>query len=299
MRVNYLRLKQAFILFSVASVTMYGCSNGPDPEDVNGGDSLSIDQPGPISIEGEIFSVPSPIQMAMLIKEVGANYNKEILNSPKNSANYSSNFQKALNLGIYGADLGYVTLYDQTQDALAYLQSVKRLGDDLGISGAFEPSLLSRFEQNIGKKDSMLAMVSDAYRASDAYLKNNERNDISGLVLTGGWIESLYFAINVNKLKSTPEIAKRIGEQKTTLESIIKLLRQHSSQPEYAELISSLEDLLTAYEGVTFEYVYQEPVTDPAKKMTTITSKTDVKITPEQVKTIGEKVESIRKQIVG
>jgi hypothetical protein len=301
MRSELLRFRKAVFIFSGAvMLTALGCGPDKEGDDPNGTD---IDTPsvntGPINVEGEIFSIPSPIQMAMLIKQVGANYNKEILNSPKNVTNYTSNFQKALNMGIYGADLGYVTLYDQTQDALGYLQGVKRLGDDLGITGAFDMNLLSRFEQNIGKKDSMLAMVSDAYRASDAYLKNNERNDISGLVLTGGWIESLHFAINVNTMKSTPEIMRRIGEQKSSLESLIRLLKQHESQPEYAELVSSLEDLMTAYDGIEFVYVFKEPTTDPAKKMTTINSSTDVKITQEQVNKIAEKIESIRKQIVG
>lgn len=299
MSLNFLRVKQAILLFSVVSFTAVSCGPGEDDPDGNDIDTPGVVEPPIMNIEGEIFSIPSPIQMATLIKSAGANYNKDILNSPKNFTNYSSNFQKALNLGIYGADLGYVTLYDQTQDAVAYLQSVKRLGDELGISGAFDQKLMTRFEANIGIKDSMLAMVSDAYRASDAYLKNNERNDISGLVLTGGWIESLHFAINVNNMKSTPEVARRIGEQKSSLESIIRLLEQHSSQPEYEELLASLKDLMTAYEGVTFEYVYQEPVTDPGKKMTTITSKTDVKITPEQIKVIGEKIAAIRQQIVG
>jgi hypothetical protein len=295
-----LRFRQAIFLLAAASmITIAGCGPGDDAEDPDGNDTGEVTAPPVMNIEGEIFSIPSPIQTSMLIKQVGANYNKDILNTPKNVTNYSSNFQKALNLGIYGADLGYVTLYDQTQDALGYMQSVKRLGDELGITGAFDMSLMKRFEENIGKKDSMLALVSDAYRASDAYLKNNERNDISGLVLTGGWIESLYFAINVNKMKSTPEVARRIGEQKTSLESIIRLLKQHESQPEYAELLGSLEDLMSAYEGVEFVYVFQEPVTDAASKTTTITSKTDVKITPEQIQKIAEKLESIRKQIVG
>lgn len=302
MRFDLIRFKQVAFLFSAVAITVAGCGpgevTGTDPDEglqdsvAKGGDKI-------MTLEGEIFSIPSPVQTAILIKETGANYNKDILNTPKNASNYSTNFQKALNLGIYGADLGYVTLYDQTQDALAYMQSVKKLGDDLGVSGAFDITLMSRFEKNLGNKDSMLVLVSDAYRASDSYLKNSDRNEVSALVLTGGWLESLYFATNVNKVKSTPEIARRIGEQKSSLESLIRLLGQHRSQPEYEELVTSLEDLMTAFEGVESVYVYQDPITDANKKMTTITSKTEVKITPEQIKNITEKVESIRKQIVG
>src|SRR5690606_32774988 len=146
-----------------------------------------------MEIDGKVFSIPSPIQTASLIKNLGTNYNKEMLNIPSNVTKYSTNFKKALNLGLYGADLGYVTLYEQTQDAISFLTAIKSIGDDLGVSSAFDMELVQRFEKNIGHQDSILALVSDAYKSSDRYLKNSQQNDIGGLILAGGWIESLYF----------------------------------------------------------------------------------------------------------
>ena len=66
-----------------------------------------------------IFSLPSPLQTTLLIKASGANYHADMLNSPDAASGYSISMEKALNLGIYGADLGYVTCYEQTQDALS------------------------------------------------------------------------------------------------------------------------------------------------------------------------------------
>ena len=197
------------------------------------------------------------------------------------------------------ADLGYVTIYDQTQDAIGYLNSAKKLADELGVSGAFDVNTITRFQKNLGQQDSMLVLVGDAYRSSDTYLKNNDRNDVSGLVLAGGWIESLYFATNVYKTKASDEVKRRIAEQKSSLQSLIKLLRQYYAQPEYTEFVDNLEDLSTVFEGVEFKYTYQKPSIDPVNKMTIINSKTEVKITPEQIESISQKIKSIRDQLVG
>lgn len=297
MRLKFITFKGALLLLSVSAALTTGCG----PEDPKNDDIPPIDstQTTILNVNGEIFSIPSPIQTAFLIKNSGASYSKEILNASNKSSQYTTNFSKALNLGIYGADLGYVTIYDQTQDAIGYLNAAKKLADELGVSGAFDANTIDRFTKNLGNKDSMLVLVGVAYRASDAYLKNNDRNDVSGLVLAGGWIESLYFATNVYKTKPNEDVRRRIAEQKTSLQSLIKLLTQYYSQPEYTEFIDNLNDLSTVFDGVEFKYAYEKPTTDAEKKVTTVNSKTEVKISPEQIESITQKIKSIRGQIVG
>ncbi len=298
MRLKSITFRVAFLFLSATALLSAGCGNGEtsDSEELLPVDST---QTTILNVNGEIFSIPSPIQTAFLIKGSGASYSKEILNPSNKSSEYATNFSKALNLGIYGADLGYVTIYDQNQDAIGYLNSAKKLADELGVSGAFDANTIERFAKNLGNKDSMLVLVGVAFRSSDAYLKNNDRSDVSGLVLAGGWLESLYFATNVYKTKANEDIKRRIAEQKTSLQSLIKLLTQFYSQPEYTELIDNLKDLSTVFEGVEFKYTYEKPSTDVEKKITTINSKSSVKITPEQIDSITQKVKSIRSQIVG
>ncbi len=84
-----------------------------------------------LNIGGELFSIPSPLQTAMLIQKTGSAYDKSILNTKENMNQYATDFSKALNLGIYGADLGYVNMYSKTQDAISYLAAVKKLSDDV------------------------------------------------------------------------------------------------------------------------------------------------------------------------
>ena len=224
-----------------------------------------------LTVNGELFSIPSPIQTAILIKQIGSNYNKEMLNQAKNISFYSTRFQKALNLGVYGANLGYVTIYDQTQDAMSYLQAVRKLADELGVTGAFDNTLIDRFEKNMGNKDSILVLVSNAYRASDSYLKNNDKDDVAVLILAGGWIESTYFATEVAKQTKNKEVINRIGEQKNSLENLIKLLSPfYKEKGEFTSLIDNLIELVREYDGIKYTYVYEKPTVDVANKTTTV-----------------------------
>ena len=297
MSIYYSIIKKVAVAVALTSVVLVGCKSkdaGNDADAVSENDSTKS---ALITIGGEIISIPSPIQTAFLINKVGAPYDKGMVNPTSNGTTYSTKFFKALNLGVYGADLGYVTIYDQTQEAVAYLNTVKKLGDDLGVSSAFSPELIKRFQANFGKKDSMLRLVSVAYRQSDNYLKNNMQNDISGLILTGGWVESMYFVSNVYKTKQSADVKRRIGEQKSTVQSIIKLLTPYGDQKECADLVTKLKDLETAFNGVEFKYSFQKPTVDADKQLTTINSTSEVTISDEQIKTITEKIAGIRSMI--
>ena len=297
---KYFNLRNQVFTMAVLAVFAVSCG-GDEPTDDQIEDPIVDADPNNtqlMEIDGKVFSIPSPIQTAMLIKSSGTNYNKDILNEPSKVTNYSTNFKKAINLGIYGADLGYVTMYDQTQDAISFLTAVKSIGDDLGVSSAFDLELVERFEKNIGNQDSLLMLVSDAYKSSDRYLKGNQQNDIGSLILAGGWIESLYFATNAAEMTGNKDIVKRIGEQKTTVYNLIKLLTPYYSKPEFTTLVDNLMELNEVYEQVESTYTYVKPTVDAENKTTTINSTTVVNISDEQLKSITEKVLKMRNEII-
>ena len=298
MTLKYISFRGTF-LFATASILLSVSCTNPGKKDGEDLPPVDSDQNGLVNVEGKVFSIPSPIQTAFLIKSSGSSYNKDLLNAPNKITQYSTNFSKALNVGVYGADLGYVTMYDQTQDAISYLNSVRKLSDEIGISGAFDAQTITRFTKNLGNKDSMLSLVGVAYRASDVYLKNSQMKDLSALILAGGWVESLYFTTNVYKAKANEDVKMRIGEQKTSLHNLIELLNKFYNTPDYTEFIDSLKDLQTVYDGVEFKYTFVEPTTDVDKKTTTINSKTEVKISAEQLESITKKIKVIRDGMVG
>jgi len=61
-----------------------------------------------------VKSIPAPLEISCLIKNLVVRYDRNLLTSLKNSKKYNSNNRQALNLGIYSADLGYDNVYEQT-----------------------------------------------------------------------------------------------------------------------------------------------------------------------------------------
>jgi hypothetical protein len=286
--------------FALAAIFMVGCVS--DVKKEGGEENTAVvdsSETKLMSIGGSMFSIPSPIQTAMLIEKSGSDYNKGFLNDAKKVTSYATNYQKALNLGVYGADVGYVTIYDQSQDALKYLGVINKLTDELGITGAFDEQTIKRFENNFGKRDSMLNLVAVAYRNADSFLKDNDRLNVGALVLAGGWIETLYFSTQIAVKDKNQGVINRIGEQKYTLNNIVKMLTPYYNQPEYDVLVDDLIDLAYDFDAIDIQYTYEKPVVDIANKKTKINSKTVVVITPEHLEAIAEKVKTIRNKIVG
>jgi len=283
-----------------AAIFMVGCVSDVKKDDAGEG-VAEVDSSATklMTIGGNMFSIPSPIQTAMLIEKSGADYNKSFLNDAKKVTTYATNYQKALNLGVYGADVGYVTIYDQSQDAIKYLSVINKLSDELGITGAFDENTIKRFENNFGKRDSMLNLVAVAYRNSDAFLKDNDRMNVGALILAGGWIETLYFSTQIAVKNKNQDVINRIGEQKYTLNNIVKMLTQYHNQPEYDVLVDDLIELAYDFDAIDIQYTYEKSTVDIAKKTTKINSKTVVVITPEHLKAIADKVAKIRNKIVG
>lgn len=288
-----------FVLFGALALVAYSCGNSADSEK-DAIDAEIIDPTSSLNtnFDGKIFSIPSPILTAMLIKNTSKTYYGDLLNPSSNADNYNSEYSRALNLGVYGADLGYASLYDQKSDAINYLATVEKLTSALGLEGAFDASFMKRYEKNLSNRDSMMIVVSDAFKKADLFLKNSNRKSTSSLILTGGWVESMYFACQMSSKSGNNEIVQRIGEQKQTLTTIIEILNEYNKMGSNDDLIAQLEDLAKVFEDVNMNYTYAEPETNASKKLTTLKHSISYEISAETLKTISEKLTAIRTSII-
>ena len=167
-----------------------------------------------LKFNDRLFNVPSPIQLAGVIQKVQLPYNKDLLNDVNKYQNYTTTFKQALNLGIYGANLGYINVFEQLPDAAAYFGAIRALSKELGIMNTFNEETMQRIERNNGNKDSLLYIASIMYRESDQYLMDAERNEVGALILAGGWVESLYLLTHIQSASEMkPEIQELIGQQ--------------------------------------------------------------------------------------
>ena len=201
-------------------------------------DSASIDE-----MKSIFYMIPSPMETAIILKHAGAIYDGSLLNDPVNVSNYDTKAKQAINLGIYGADLSYATLFNQSQEIMFYVTAAKRLAENLGIMNAFDENTITRVENNVEDKDSMMIIVSEVYWMADAYLKETDNIETSSLVLYGGWLEALHIAASLyQKNPDNEDLKSRIAEQKYSLENLVGLLKKTSYESE--EVKSAYEELL-------------------------------------------------------
>jgi hypothetical protein len=250
------------------------------------------------NFDGKIFSIPSPVQTALLIRQINLPFDQTLLNPTENAKKYSTEQKQALNLGIYGTDLGYSALYKQKSVSLKYLSVVEKLTSNLGLEGAFDKTFISKFEKYIDDQDSMMVIVSDAFKKADNFLKSSNRKATSALILVGGWIESLHFACALNNQKPNAKITERIGEQQQTLNTIIEILEEYNKDNTNNELIKDLKDLKTQFDKVVVDYQFIEPKTDAKNKTTTLQHKITYRINADILNQITSKVQMIRNNIL-
>lgn len=246
-----------------------------------------------------LFTLPSPYQATYLIKKSNINFNKSLLNPADRVSSYSTNFTKALNIGVYGTDLGYLNIYDQVPDVISYFTIVKKLSQELGIHNALQTSIIERIENNIDNQDSLLHFLTNTYKQFDIYLKQNNRKDIGALIIAGGWIESLYI-LSQNAIDTkNRQIINRLGEQKHPLDNLIEILSPYYyKSPHFTDLIDSLVGLAYEFDGIIYNYTYEPPVIYPEKKLTEIKSTSNIIISEYHLRTIANKIASIRNKIV-
>ncbi|MEZ4757420.1 MAG: hypothetical protein R2817_11390 [Flavobacteriales bacterium] len=238
----------------VATILLSACGgDAPPTEDLNvpsqADSALQADRS--TRTRNIFYNIPSPMETAALLQKAGAQYNGRLLNDVKKVDTYTSANKQALNLGVYGADLSYASVFNHTQESMFYTSCTKKLADRLGVLTAFNDSTLELMEKNMGDRDALLDVISETYWNVDAYLKENGRENISALMVAGGWVEGLYIATQVSATNDSQDLRQRIAEQKLSLGDLIALVDSYEVEdPALDAVRKDLEAIRTLYANV-------------------------------------------------
>ena len=203
----------------------------------------SMDQARVEQLKKIFFNIPSPVEMASLIKDQGYTYDKKMLNAVENVDKYMGEVQQAVNLGIYGADLSYASIFDQKQESMTYFAAAKKLASAMAIDGGINDSTITKLAEYQDNRDSVLKIVTGAYADLNGYLKENNRIEVSALVISGGWLEALHLCLQYAEKPNSDLIRQRIGEQKMVLESLLKYYESFDNKPALAEMKADLLEI--------------------------------------------------------
>lgn len=202
-------------------------------------------------IENIVYNIPSPTETVSILKRAGATYVFDYPNDPLNVEDYQSLSKQALNMGVYGADLTYATVFNKTTETSFYLTCVTKLGKKLGVEKVFNEDVNERIQDNVENRDSMQVIVNETFWELDAYLKEQGRENISSLIVVGGWIESLYLSAQFVKINpENSEMKERLAEQKYSLDNLIGLTTIYKNKSGVDDVLAQLMELKEIFDKI-------------------------------------------------
>lgn len=226
-------------------------------------------------VEEFVSPLPNSFEITQMLNNIGISYILGLSNPVANVDRYFTEKSKALNLGVYGADLSYASTYHMKQDVMLYLEATKKLTDDLEISSAFNETLVENIEKTLDNKEELIEIITNSFNDTYDFLYQNGKASLSLLVIGGSWIEGLFLTTHVSaNVYHNYEIVKIIHGQKESLQKLMDILGEYKEDQIIQEFLDDLAPLREIYDSI------------------------GETLTEEQVNEISTEVETLREKIV-
>lgn len=253
-----MNLKNLFIntlsLLAVAVIFMLGsCKSG----NTGNQDSINADTVSKSEVSREVknvvYPLPTPFEVTNMLNQIGAKYNPAILNPANKAEKYFTESSKAVNLGVYGADLAYAATYDQKQDIKLYSGALKTLVDDLGINIDYSRFLSDENKEKFNNKDTLVNYITntffDTYQNLNTIQKGNP--DLALMMVSGTWVELMYIATHISQdTYHYSGIVKLITDQKGSYGKLMELLTSSNANKEIKDVESKLSVLKPVFDKI-------------------------------------------------
>ena len=257
LKIYFMNNKRVLLIGGLAiSATLFSCGGNKNGSDQAGDttmvaqDTTPIDEVATFRFSYTIANLPSPIIIFDEFTKSDLPVDVSLLNPSGNVKNYTTSMKQAFNYGIYGVDLAYLVINERNTDIYNYYSASKSLAEDLNLGETFK-KFVDRFESNSENRDSLTKVIDEAYGATDAYLRSNERLETASEILAGSWLECQYITVqllkNMQRSSSNEILFQRVWEQRVYLDNIAKVLGEFSSKPEMAGVKADFDGLLEIY----------------------------------------------------
>ncbi len=286
--------KYAFIL--ILSSSIIACQSNTSEAEVkevsNENDVVSENDAAPQSEEQENdfqFIPPSPIQIGLILEKAGMEYIPNVANPASDVDNYTDKFSQSICFGVYSCDLAYTVLNNQYDEASEYLKCIKNLGSKIGLETVFNSeNIITRFEKNIGNKDSIVDILIYVQENTDAYIDDNGMNDLSVVYFIGAWVEGMYLGVKTLDSETEKNIGILLSEQMGILEILLGGL-EHTSEKsdDILELNNSISELLEMYNNL-----------GSIQSSAEFKDNLDIELTEDEIELISGKIIDIRQSLV-
>jgi hypothetical protein len=253
MKLKRLIINTLFLL-SVAVIFMLGsCKSGnTGNQDSTNADTVSKSELSQ-EVKNVVYPLPTPFEVTNMLNQIGAKYSPAILNPANKAEKYFTESAKAVNLGVYGADLAYAATYDQKQDIKLYSGALKTLVDELGIGIDYSKILSDENKEKFNNKDTLVNFITNTFFNTYQNLNTMQKGNPSQalMMVSGTWVELMYIATHISQdTYHYTGIVKLITDQKDSYGKLMELLAGSNSNSEIKDLESKLSVLKPVFDKI-------------------------------------------------
>ena len=244
------------------------------------------------------YRFPSAKEMLSYIKTEDLSYRTGLVNQVEHLERYHSTREKALNLGVYLADLSYMILFEKTQEIKEYFNAIFNLSAELRINVPHEERLLENISDNVHNPDSLIQIADQYHTDIIDYLLKTGKEKTLAVISTGTYVEGLYIASHLISDYSRRESAvKKIVEQKHAFKNLTNFAKDFSTDLNTRYSLDYLERINNYFEK--FPVIKEETDVKRKNDSTLIFEGGDsIKITKEHFENLKEEVTQIRQEII-
>jgi hypothetical protein len=221
-------------------------------------------------IESNVYPLPTSAEVIKMLTELEVGYIIGISNPVGNAKNYFSSTTRAINLGVYGADLSYATLYNMQQEVILYLDAIRTLSNELNMSKIYSEDLYNKIKANFDNRDELVNILTGAFNDTYAFLSENDQQVQALLVVGGAWVEGMYLTTHVSEAAyQVAGISKVLLEQKKSFEMFLEITKPYASDPTISDFVKSLDPVKKVYDGLSTSLTEQN-IKDITKAITDV-----------------------------
>jgi len=202
-------------------------------------------------IESNVYPLPSSAEVIKMLSDLEVGYIFGVANPVENAKKYFSSSAKAINLGVFGADLSYATVYNIQQEVINYLDAIRSLANELNMAGIYDETLYNKIKDNFDNRDQLVTILTAAFNDTYNYLAENEQQVLALLVVGGAWVEGMYITTHVSEAAyQVAGISKNLLEQKKSFELYLEITKPYETDPIISDFVLKMEPIKKVYEGI-------------------------------------------------
>jgi hypothetical protein len=245
----------AAVILPFLILSFMGCNSGSGNKKAAASKNKSTEAQQVKTIEKQIsknvYPIPTSAAIIKMLTELEVGYGIGITNPPENSKKYYTNKTRSINLGVYGADLSYATLYNVSQEVANYMDVIRSIANDLNMSKIYNAPLYDSVKNNFDNKDRLVQILTNAFNDTYAYMSENDQQTLALLVVGGAWVEGMYLTCNISEAAyQVAGIAKVLLEQKKSFDLYIDLTKPYMDDPLIKDFVNILDPIKKVYAGL-------------------------------------------------